>query len=491
MRNPFKKKPVDPLASGMFRSVRTRERRRRFAFLRRKWVVVTAAVVLLVGGLGGYGLLFYYSLQGDIQDEDTVLDNPPEHEDDPFNVLLVGSDSREGLTEEEQQRLGADDQEGGVAITGERADTLILAHIDPETTRVTMVQFPRDLYVERADGTMGRINDALQDGRRHLIQTVENVTGLEVNHYAQVNIAGFRDLVDAIGGVEVCVPEPIPFDPATGIEVTEDEIGMVHFDGDRAVRFVRSRKVFGEGDLARIQNQQKFLAAAINKITSPATFLSLGKVLRLKDVAGGHLVVDRDTDLRELYRILQRFRAFDPDNYEAYTVPNLGPAEITTSSGVEVSVVEPDPEAMQVMFDAIAGNESPASADAVPDIDPGTIRVGVYNGTGREGVASQAADELVAATRTQSSTIEVAEVANADRSNYASTVVRYRPGGEAEQMAEYVAAAIPGARVEEGRTPLGIDVEVVVGRGFETERIVQILPIPIPAPGDLPEVCRA
>lgn len=490
MRNPFKRKQPDPFASGMFRSVRTREKRPRFGFLRRKWMVVGTAVAVLLGGGVGSGLWFYYSLQGDIQDPATVLDNPPQSPDEPFNVLLVGSDSREGLTEEEQQRLGADDQVGGVPITGERADTLILAHIDPATQKVTMVQFPRDLYVERADGSRGKINEVLQDGRRSLIDTVEDVTGLQINHYAQVNIAGFRDLIDAIGGVEVCVPEPIPFDRATGIEVTADEVGMVEFDGDRAVRFVRSRKVFGEGDLARVQNQQKFLAAAINKITSPATFLSLGKIFSLKNVAGRNLVVDRDTDLRELYRILQRFKAFDPDNYEAYTAPNLGATEITTTSGAELSIVEGDFEAMEVMFEAIARNESPSSADRLPDIDPATIRVGVYNGTGEEGVASEAADQLVAATRTTDGAIVIDEVANADRSNYRETVLVYQPGTEAEQMAEYLAAALPGARLEEGRTSLGIDVEVIVGRRFETQRIVQILPIPIPAAGELPSVCR-
>jgi LCP family protein required for cell wall assembly len=490
MRNPFKKRKADPLAAGMFRSVRTREKRHRLTFVRRKWVLISFVILVVVGALGGYGLWLYFSFQGDVQDEDTVLDNRVERPDAPFNVLLVGSDSREGLTEEEQQRLGADDQAGGVQITGERADTLILSHIDPETQKVTMVQFPRDLYIERADGTEGRINEALQVGRTALINTVEGVTGLQISHYVQVNIAGFRDVVDAIGGVEVCVAEAIPFDPATGIEVTEDEVGMVEFDGDRAVRFVRSRKAFGEGDLARIQNQQKFLAAAINKITSPATFLSLGKILDLKNVAGKNLAVDRDTDLRELYRILQRFRSFDPKNYEAYTVPNLGPAEITTDSGVELSVVEPDSEAMEVMFDAIARNESPASADTVPDIDPATIRVAVLNGTGEEGVAQEAADALVAATRRADGAITVEEVANAARSSYKQTVLVFDEGTEAENMAEYLAAAIPGARLKEGATALGVDVEVIVGRRFETERIVQILPLPIPVPGELPEVCR-
>ncbi len=94
-----------------------------------------------------------------------------EEKEDPFNLLLVGSDSREGLTEAEQQALGADDiDENGNPITGERADTLIVAHIDPETDHVTMVQFPRDYFVEHADGEMGKINEALIDSKSELVR---------------------------------------------------------------------------------------------------------------------------------------------------------------------------------------------------------------------------------------------------------------------------------------------------------------------------------
>ncbi|HEX2050502.1 MAG TPA: LCP family protein [Actinomycetota bacterium] len=485
MRNPFRRRrgahSYD--LSGMVRSVRTRDRKR-FRWLRRKWVWIPLVVLLLLGGVAGYAAWYYYGLEDDVQDPVAPI-VPTETAEEPFNVLLVGSDSREGLTEAEQEKLGADDElADGTQVTGQRADTLILAHVDPETDHVTMVQFPRDLWVRASNGDMMKINEALQLGKSALAQTIIDLTGLRINHYAQINIAGFRDLVDALGGVEVCVPEPIPFDPATGIEVTADEIGMVTFDGDRAIRFVRSRKVFGEGDFARIQNQQKFLAAAIDKLTSPGTFLSWTRVLELRRVAGDNLRIDDDTGLWELYGILQRFRSFDPNNYEAYTVPNLGTG--TTEGGA--SIVVPDRPAMKAMFEAMADNVSPAAADDVPSIDPSTVRVGVYNGTAVAGRAEEAAGELEDATRTATGSVVIEDVDDAGRTGHRDTVVRYEP--EARKMAELVAAALPGAELTRGNVAPGVDVAVVVGTRFRTRKIVQILPIPIPKPGALPEVCR-
>ena len=459
--------------------------RSRLGWLRKKWVMIPLIIVVILGAIGGYGLWYYYSLQGDIQ-EDIPEVTPPEDPAEPFTALLVGSDSREGLTDEEQDRLRAHNVDAdGTVISGERADTLIVARIDPVSNRVTMVQFPRDLYVPISSGGSNKINSALLDGKGSLVQTVEDLTGLDINVYVQVNIAGFRDLVDAIDGVDVCIPEPIPFDSATGIEVTEEEIGMVHFGGERALRFVRSRKVFGEGDFARIQNQQKFLSAAVTKVTSVGTFLSFTKLLSIKRAAGKNLKVDSNTDLRELYNLMKRFREFNPDNYEAYTVPNLG-----VGSNEAGSVVVLDDPAMAAMFAAMARNQSPQDAGNIPNnVDPASIRVGVYNGTNPdEVIAGPASEDLVDAARIGGSELSVVEVANADRFNYGKTVVQYE--SDAQQEAELVAAALPGAKLKEGDTPIGIDVAVTVGKKFEVQRLVDITPIDLPKPGELPAVCR-
>ena len=476
MKNPFKRHP-DPFAAsryeGMVRGFRTRERKHPL------WHWALLGVLVLVISTAGYGTYKYYSTQGKVQ---IPLDEVKKTEDElaPFNALLVGSDSRGDLTPEQQLDLGA------AAVEGERADTIILAHIDPAENRVTMIQFPRDLFVPIPDTGEARINSALEVGPDHLVRTVKELTGLEINQYVQVNIAGFRDLVDALGGVELCITEPIPFDPKTGIEVTADEVGMVKFDGDRALRFVRSRN-FPSGDFARIQNQQRFVAAAINKITSSAVLLRPGRLLELADVAGENLKTDKNTTILGLRKLAQRLKAFDPEQYEAYVVPNLGIGNVNGAS-----VVLPHYEAMEILFGAVGDNESPAEADGVPGIEPSTIRVGVYNGSFIGGAAEAAASALREATDIGQGPVVIEETANADRANYKKTLIVYDKGKpETETQAELLSAAIPGAEVRPGETNTGVDVAVIVGKQrFETKKIVQLVPIQIPKPTEPPAVCR-
>ena len=443
--------------------------------MRHWWQWALLGVMLVVLGLGGFGTWLYYHTQGAIH-TDVPGVTPRTNELAPFNALLVGSDSREGLTPEEQQDLGAN------AVGGQRADTIILAHIDPAENHIVMVQFPRDLWIPIPGDGENKINSALEGGPNELVRTVKQLTGLQINQYVQINIAGFRDLVDAIGGVDVCITEPIPFDPHTGIEITEDELGLVHFDGDRALRFVRSRH-FVTGDFERIQNQQKFVAAAIKKLVSSETLIHPSRILKLAEVAGKNLVTDQHTTINGLRHLAERLKGFDPEHYEAYIAPNDGIGNVDG-----ISTVVYDAATSKVMFDAIADNESPAEADGVPSIDPSTIRVGVYNGSRIDGTASTAADELETATDLGDGPVNVVEVADAAHSTFKQTVVRYEPEGA--KMAQLVAAAIPGSRLEEGHTDPDVDVSVIVGRRFRTKQLVEILPIPIPKPANVPEICR-
>jgi hypothetical protein len=151
--------------------------------------------------------------------------------------------------------------------------------------------------------------------------------------------------------------------------------------------------------------------------------------------------------------------------------------------------VLPDEPALELLFEAISKNESPAEYDGVPDIDPGTITVGVYNGTAVDGTAAAAAEQLVEATSDADSRITT-EVDDWKRSGVKDTFVRWDPDKpETEAMAGFVAAALPGAEVQEG--PLqGVDVGVVVGESFETEALIQLLPLALPTPSATPEVCR-
>jgi LCP family protein required for cell wall assembly len=476
MNNPFRKKSSSADYSSMVRSARTRKRKHMNHWW--QWALVAVLVLLLLGG--GFAVWAYMHLQTEVQVPVPPITKTTD-ERKPFNALLVGTDSRAGLTKAQQLNLGAN------AVPGKRADTIILAHVDPTTNKVTMVQFPRDLYVPIHGRGKDKINSAIAPGGpSNLVRTIKDLTGLKINHYVQVDLNGFRELVNAIGGVDICVPQKIPFDTHTGLQVTKP--GMIHFGGDEALRFVRAREVFANGDFTRIQNQQRFLQAAVAKGTQKSTLFNPAKLAGIYRAVGHSLRIDDTTSLRAASRLAQRFRSFDPRHYEAYTAPNLGAKQITLPSGAISDIVAADPQGMRVMFRAIAANKSPAAADGVPNVDPTSIRVAVLNGTFTAGAAQTAADALRAATVTTSGVINVAQVANAGSFNHKQTVIQYRPGNKAK--AEFIAAAIPGATVTAGKTHPGVDVTVIVGKHFKTKKIVQLTPIPLPKPSAPPPVCR-
>jgi len=487
--NPFKKEH-DPFAAsrydGVFKGVRVRERKKPWV-LRHRWAWIGLIIIGLLAGVAGYGWYRFNKFKGDVTDKVIEVTEPPA-EDAPFNVLLIGSDSRDGLTDAEKEDLAADDVAAdGSAIEGERADTLIVAHIDPGTNEITMVQFPRDLYVPIASGGKAKINSALEKGGNNMINTVEDLTGIKINNYVKVNIAGFRDIVDAIDGVKLCITEAIPFDEATGLEITEEELPLVPFDGDRALRFVRSRS-FATGDFARIQNQQRFLSAAVNKVLSLGTLINLGRINSLVDAVGKNLKVDSElADPRDLLALGKRFRAFDPEKYEAYTVPNLGISENEAGS-----VVLPDLATMEVMFEAIRNNESPAEADNAPDIDPSTVSVRVYNGTFEDGVAKEAQQELLQAISLGGKTVSTIDPTNADKIDYKRSVIRYNPDADnIETKLKLMEAAIPDIPFRKGGTLGSEDFSIIVGKdGFSAETVIQITAIELPPPGQVPAECR-
>jgi hypothetical protein len=207
------------------------------------------------------------------------------------------------------------------------------------------------------------------------------------------------------------------------------------------------------------------------------------RITRLAKVAGENLVTDQNTTLLGLRELAQKLRDFDPERYEAYVAPNFGVGAVDGAS-----VVLPDEGAMEVMFDALKRNVSPSDADGIPSAEPSTVRVGVYNGTGVDGTASEAAAALEEATDVGEGPVQVLEIADANRIGYKDTVIEYEP--EAEKLAEVVAAAVPDAKLLEAKTDRGLDVEVIVGKRFETRRLVELIPIPLPRAGEIPEVCQ-
>ncbi|MFI9507685.1 LCP family protein [Nocardia sp. NPDC052566] len=180
------------------------------------------------------------------------------------NWLLVGSDGRAGLTPEQEQELAT----GGDAGP-ERTDTIMLVHV-PKSGATTLVSLPRDSYVSIPGHGKDKLNAAFAfGGPQLLVQTVEIATGLRIDHYAQIGFAGFAGVVDALGGIELCLDAPIN-DPLAGINLPA---GCQKLSGPEALGFVRTRAT-PNADLDRVKNQRMFMSALLKKMTQAGTLLN-------------------------------------------------------------------------------------------------------------------------------------------------------------------------------------------------------------------------
>ncbi|MFM7718125.1 MAG: LCP family protein [Actinomycetota bacterium] len=231
--------------------------------------------------------------------------------------LLLGSDSREGLSAEQIERFGDD-----AAIGGEnRSDTIILVRTEPDAQRATFLSFPRDLWVDIPGVGEDRINAAFEQGilgggAQLVARTITALTGIPIDHVLYVSLAGFEGVVDAIGGVDLCLPEPMT-DPLTALDLPA---GCQRLDGDQALAYVRTRHQPCDRipDFARIARQQQFLRAVIARMLAPDEVLQLPSLL--PDVLG-NLVVDEALNPAELAYLADRLRGAGAGNADFRVVP--------------------------------------------------------------------------------------------------------------------------------------------------------------------------
>ena len=212
------------------------------------------------------------------------------------NWLIVGSDSRQGLSPAQQERLAT-----GGDLGSSRTDTIMLVHLPALGSggTATLVSIPRDSYVPIPGQGRDKINSAFATGGAELLtQTVEQATGLRLDHYAEVGFGGFAAVVDALGGVAMCPAEPMR-DPLAGIDLPA---GCQKLDGPDALGFVRSRDT-PRADLDRMANQRQFLAALLHRAASPAVWLNPWRWYTVPRAAAGALTVDRGTHVWALARL--------------------------------------------------------------------------------------------------------------------------------------------------------------------------------------------
>ncbi len=313
-------------ASGSSPTGRGRARRRR------RWACGTGLAA--AGALVAAGWAVYLKLDGNITpDEAAAAELERFEEDRPTalvkgarNILLIGSDSRAG---EENGRYGRDPGT-------ERSDTAILLHLSAGRRSATAVSIPRDLMVEvpdcrRPDGSRSEpaftsFNSAFEvGGSACSIRTVEKLTGIRVDHHVVVDFAGFKDMVDAVDGVEVCLREPVDDEDAD----LRLPAGRVTLTGEQALGYVRARKTLGDGsDTGRMERQQRFLGALVTKVRSNGVLLNPVKLYPVLDAATSSLTTDPElASLRGLYELARGLREIPTEDVRFLTVPRESYAE--------------------------------------------------------------------------------------------------------------------------------------------------------------------
>lgn len=316
-------RPLGP-GSGSSPSGRGAVRRRR-----RRWVWgVSLGVSLALVGAAAAGWAVYMKLEGNITPDEAAAaelarfekDRPTALVKDALNILLIGSDSRAGA---ENRRYGRDPGT-------ERSDTVILLHLSAGRRSATAVSIPRDLMVDvpdcrRPDGSRSapmftQFNAAFEvGGSACTIRTVEKLTDIRVDHHVVVDFEGFKDMVDAVDGVEVCLSRPID-DKDAHLHLPA---GRVTLDGEQALGYVRARKSLGDGsDTGRIERQQRFLGALVNKVRSNEILLNPVKLYPVLDAATSSLTTDPElASLRGLYELVRGLRDIPTEGVQFLTVP--------------------------------------------------------------------------------------------------------------------------------------------------------------------------
>ncbi|HEX2180144.1 MAG TPA: LCP family protein [Actinomycetota bacterium] len=420
-------------------------------------LVAVVAVVVLLGVIAGSVLLYaHFKVRGN-QEQVEVAEQP---ENEPMNVLVLGSDSREGLSAEQQQSFG--DTE---VVPGRRADTIMMLHLDEEREKAVLVHFPRDLRVTNPEGEQVKINSIYSQGPDAMVETVSEFTGMPIHHYLEVDFNGFNQIADSVGGIEVYFERAVK-DPDSGLDQPR---GCVTIEGEQALAFVRARKI--DDDFGRIQRQQLFLKLMVDKIATPGVVLRPDRVVSLVNVFSQAVKYDAELSLSDISTIGLRLRNFNSGNLDMRVVPSAG-ARIDGVSYVVANELQ-----TRALFGALASRQPlpDYGRTGVSAIDPEDVRVSLLNGTEVGKLAFTEGEVL------KSRGFQVVETANTIP--HATTIVYYAEGFQDQGR---LLANNYGAQLQE--LPATIEaagqVAVVLGQDFAaTHPVTPATPTTPASPG--------
>ncbi|CAO5169436.1 polyisoprenyl-teichoic acid--peptidoglycan teichoic acid transferase [Frankia sp. AiPs1] len=350
---------------------------------------------VLVTSVGGWVVLTAYDHRidrADIALPHADVTRPPAVPVGTENWLLVGSDVRTGSD--------------AAKVGGARSDTMMIAHLDSDGT-TSIVSIPRDLYVpipsytdaegKRHRARHDRVNSAFNSGGPALlVATLEQLTGIRIDHYAEIDFGGFQKMTTAIGGVDVCLVastyvEPLTLDNGRRVHATnlnDPSSGFVghpgtnHIEGAQALAFVRQRHGFQDGDLSRIHRQQAFLAAVFRTVSSSGVLLNPGKLASFLGALTDSTLLDDGTNFSDLRLLAERMRGMTTGSVTFATVPTTG------------QVASPafyfyyDPTAVRAFFAEKMGSGDQATATPNPTLEPDPTATSSPDASGTTGPTS-------------------------------------------------------------------------------------------------------
>ncbi|MBP2704573.1 LCP family protein [Microbispora sp. RL4-1S] len=380
------------------------------------WVVVSAALGVLVGG-ATFAVSGYVKLSGNVRHEQVTkqeLGARPAKISKALNVLIVGSD----------QRNGANAKYG--KAPGERTDTIILAHISPKRDGAVLISFPRDSLVQLPScpakkglpgqrAHVGMINESFNFGGIACTwRTIEGLTGIHIDHFVKVDFTGFKAMVNALGGVQVCLPEAV-----------NDKKALLHLPagkqvlaGEQALGYVRARYSLGDGsDIGRIQRQQMFLASMAKKAMSGQTLTNPSALFGFLDAVTKSITTDPDLTLGVMKDLAMSAKGLTAGQIRFVTTP----WRYSVTNPGRVEWVQPQANRL---FKMVAADEiSKNVKSGEQKIPKSQIHIVVQNGTATQGLATQVAAEL------EQRGYHIAKVEPAPK-HYSKTVIKYAPVGE-------------------------------------------------------------
>jgi LCP family protein required for cell wall assembly len=435
------------------------------------WVAGSLAVVLLAAVTGAY--LVYRHLNANLHQVDVsglLGKQPVDLHPQAENILVIGSDTRAG----QGRGFGSSAQ-----LNTDHSDTLLIVHIAASRQWADVVSIPRDSWVNIPACRMGngqlsspqtfKINEAFtlgtlygnktQLGTACTIKTVEQDTGIRIDHFVDVNFSGFKDMVNAVGGVPECNTRRID-DPKSGLHLSA---GHHVLNGRQALGYVRARYSLGDGsDLQRITRQQAFMSSLVNQVKSK--LLNPLAIYHFLDAATRSLTIDTGLGgIHGLYNLATSLKNLPSGKVTFFTLPTYPRSYVDPTDTANLLWTQPqDSQIFQAFRDDKLVNKALLKHPRTPDLSPAKIRVMVLNGTSQFGLQDTVGSAL------QQQGFVVAHTGNAHVQTVTQTVIRYHAGQESQAL--LLSKWVPGAALlqEKGPAPVSGRITLLVGSDYGT-----------------------